>query len=457
MMSLSEAASALHAQHRGADVQFASVGSDSRNITAGQLFVALKGANFDGNLYANEAMEKGAVAVMVSDDAIKARPALVVQDTRLALGVLAHYWRGKFDVPVVAITGSNGKTTTKEMLTAILNATQQGQGKVHATYGNLNNDIGMPLTLLKMHADHRFVVLEMGMNHLGEIDYLTRIARPDVAVINNAGTAHIGELGSRKNIAKAKGEIFSGLTEQGVAVINVEGEFADYWKSLNPQRKVVTFALRCKADVTARYVERDGVSHVSLTTPNGTIDFRLNVQGTHNISNALAAASAAYALGVSNTDIAKGLACFAGVYGRLQRKSACNGAVLIDDTYNANPDSMRAAIDVLARQDGKRMLVLGDMGELGLDAATMHADIGIYAKAAGVSTLYCLGELSVEMVRAFGVGATHFDTPEAIAEVVLPQLVPGTTVLVKGSRFMQMERVVKLLEVKTEAIAEEKR
>ncbi|MDP3745021.1 MAG: UDP-N-acetylmuramoyl-tripeptide--D-alanyl-D-alanine ligase [Methylotenera sp.] len=446
MMHLSEAAIALNAKHVGADVQFDSVGSDSRNISTGQLFVALKGENFDGNAFAVEAIKKGAAAVMLSDSTVEVQPALLVQDTRLALGRLAKYWRSKFDVPVVAITGSNGKTTTKEMLTAILNITSKGKEKVHATYGNLNNDIGVPLTLLKMNSSHEYVVVEMGMNHLGEIDYLTHIAKPDVAVINNAGSAHIGELGSRANIAKAKGEIFSGLQADGIAVINTDSEYAVDWLALNVNRKVVTFGLNQQADVTVKYQELPGASLVSLSTPNGGVDFKLKVQGAHNISNALAASAAAFALGISNSDIAKGLEGFGGVYGRLELKAAFNNATLIDDSYNANPDSMRAAIDVLAKYAGEKILILGDMGELGVEAKNMHAEIGAYAKAAGLTALYCLGELSIEMVKSFGAGAQHFSSPEAIAEAVLPQLTTSATVLVKGSRFMQMERVVNLLE-----------
>jgi UDP-N-acetylmuramoyl-tripeptide--D-alanyl-D-alanine ligase len=445
MMYLSEAASALNASLLGADVRFDSVGSDSRNIEAGQLFVALKGANFDGNTFATEAIKKGAAAAMVSDASADAAPALLVKDTRLGLGALAKYWRGKFTAPLVAVTGSNGKTTTKEMLTAILSVAAGGSDKVHATYGNLNNDIGLPLTLLKIRDQHRYVVAEMGMNHLGEIDYLTHIASPNVAVINNANTAHIGELGSRENIAKAKGEIFAGLAHDGVAVINADSDFADYWKSLNANRKVVTFALQSAANVTATYQEKAGASLIVLTTPNGQVRFELKVEGVHNISNALAAAASAYALGVSNADIAAGLSNFGGVYARLERKAAVNNAVLIDDTYNANPDSMRAAIDVLAKQTGEKILVLGDMGELGADAQAMHFEIGKYAKAADLNKLYCLGEMSVAMVEGFGAGAEHFASPEAIAQKVTPQLNSKATVLVKGSRFMRMERVVNLL------------
>jgi len=450
MMQLAEAAAALNATLLGADVAFASVGSDSRNIQVGQLFVAIKGENFDGNAFAAEAINKGAAAVMVSDAATAARPALLVKDTRLALGELAKYWRGKFSAPVIGVTGSNGKTTTKEMLTAILAAATGDVKKVHATYGNLNNDIGLPLTLLKIKPEHEYVVAEMGMNHLGEIDYLTHIARPNVAVINNANTAHIGELGSRENIARAKGEIFAGLQDDGTAVINADNDFAGYWQTLNTGRKVVTFGLQNDADVTATYQQQAGISLVNLTTPDGQVSFELKVEGVHNISNALAASATAYALGISNADIAKGLQSFGGVYGRLERKVAVNGAVLIDDTYNANPDSMKAAIDVLAKQAGEKLLVLGDMGELGADAQKMHAEIGAYAKAAGLATLYCLGQSSKEMVQAFGAGARHFDSPEAVAAAVLPQLNNDSTVLVKGSRFMRMERVVSLLVAKQE-------
>lgn len=445
MMNLSEIASVLNAKHLGADVQFTSVGSDSRNIVAGQLFVALKGANFDGNTFAQEALKLGAAAVLVSDESVQAEPRLLVADTRLALGELAKYWRGKFNAPVIAVTGSNGKTTTKEMLTAILSIASQGREYVHATYGNLNNDIGLPLTLLKMNQSHQYAVLEMGMNHLGEIDYLTHIAKPDVALINNAGIAHIGELGSRDNIAKAKGEIFAGLTHEGIAVINADSDYAEYWTSLNPQRKVVTFGLNKEADVSAHYQACDGFSKMTLVTPAGELSIKLNVQGEHNISNALAASATAYALGISLADIGLGLENFTGVYGRLERKAGINGSVVIDDTYNANPDSMKAAINVLAKLAGEKILVLGDMGELGPDAKNMHAEIGAYAKAAGLTTLYCLGDLSAETVRNFGQGAEHFSSPEAVAQAVMPVLETGTTVLVKGSRFMQMERVVNLL------------
>ncbi len=449
MMLLSEAAMAINAKLFGKDAEFTGVGTDSRDVTKGQLFVALKGENFDGHDYAALAIEQGAAAVLVSNPSLGVKPAIVVDDTYQALGALASYWRAKFAIPFVAITGSNGKTTVKEMITAILAAKTGDIDDIHATVGNLNNHIGLPLTLLKLRAKHQFSVLEMGMNHFGEINYLTSIAKPTVAIINNAGTAHIGEMGSRYNIAKAKGEIFAGLSDEGVAIINADDDFANYWKSLNLSKKVLTFGLKKHADLTAIFEEKEGVSQVHLTTPQGKVSFKLAVLGEHNISNALAASAVAFSLGVSNQDIAKGLRGFGAVKGRLQCKAGLNGLMIIDDSYNANPDSMKAAIDVLAKLAGKKILVLGDMAELGIEAKKMHAEIGAYAKSAGLASLFCLGELSIEMVRGFGAGAYQFSTPEAVAEAIKPISNKGVTVLVKGSRFMKMERIVDLLLEKT--------
>lgn len=448
MMLLKEAAKAMNAKFTGKDVEFTSVGTDSRNVTQGQLFVALKGDHFDGHDYVVQAIKQGAVAVLVCKPNLGVGPVIEVEDTYLALGQLAAYWREKFAIPLIAVTGSNGKTTVKEMIIAILAIKASGIEAIHATAGNLNNHIGLPLTLLKLRDTHQFSVLEMGMNHLGEIDYLTRIANPTVALINNAGTAHIGEVGSRDNIAKAKGEVFTGLSDGGVAVINADDDYAAYWKSLNIGKKVVTFGQKNAAEISATYAEKDGLSHLHLTTPQGDIHIKLNVLGAHNISNALAASAVAVALGISNADIALGLENFAGVNGRLQRKRGLRQSKLIDDTYNANPDSMKAAIDVLASLTGEKILVLGDMGELGADAKQMHEEIGAYAKAAGLAKLYCLGELSLEMGHGFGEGAQNYATPAAIAENIKPLLNGTTTVLIKGSRFMKMERVVDLLEEK---------
>jgi UDP-N-acetylmuramoyl-tripeptide--D-alanyl-D-alanine ligase len=442
MMHLSEAARATQGQLIGNDVLFTSVGTDSRNLAAGQLFVALRGEHFDGHAYAVPALEQGATAAMVSSATPGLAAGVVVQDTRLALGDLAAHWRRKFDIPLAAITGSNGKTTVKEMLASILRAEAGAEDRVLATEGNLNNDIGLPLTLLKLRHQHRYAVAEMGMNHRGEIRYLTRIGAPTVALVNNAGTAHIGELGSVEAIAQAKGEIFEGLSQGGVAVINVDDAYAPLWQALAAPHRIATFGLEQPADVTATYRLESGHSAVALKTPVGEVTFDLPSPGLHNVRNALAAATVALAMGASLTSVAQGLSRFGGAKGRLQYKTGLHQATVIDDTYNANPASMRAAIDVLAAHAGKRILVLGDMGELGQDAADMHADIGTYAKGQGIDTLLTLGTLSAHMVTAFGQGARHFDTPEAIADALVGMMDQNTVVLVKGSRFMKMERVV---------------
>ena len=442
MMQLSTIARALNAQMVGADVAFTSVGTDSRHITQGQLFVALKGDTFDGHVYAAQALKEGAAAVMISDKSLTVSPAIVVDDTYQALGEMATYWRDQFTLPIAAVTGSNGKTTVKEMLASILMAESGEKSAVLATEGNLNNHIGLPLTLLKLSPQHQFAVIEMGMNHAGEIRYLTKLTKPHVALINNAGTAHIGELGSRENIAKAKAEIFEGLVENGTAVINADDDFATDWIALNKSRKIITFGLGANADVHAQYVIDDGAMQLQLSTPKGQAEVRLHVLGEHNVRNALAASAAAIALGVSLGHIAEGLGNFASVKGRLNWLQGFNGARLIDDTYNANPDSMRAAIDVLSAQQGESVLVMGDMGELGEDAADMHAQIGLYAKQKGIKQLLATGELSAHAVSSFGDNAQHFSTKEALASTVLPHMQDGITVLVKGSRFMRMEQVV---------------
>lgn len=446
MMRLSEAALATGGRLVGADTAFEAVSSDSRAIASGDLFVALRGERFDGHEFVSDCLQRGAAAAMV--DAKWKENAngslLVVDDTRLALGRLAAYWRGKFTLPVAAITGSNGKTTVKEMLAAILGA-YSTPSAVLATQGNLNNDIGLPLTLFKLHPEHRYAVIEMGMNHPGEIAYLTRLAKPNVALVNNALQAHLEGLGSVEAVAHAKGEIFEGLATDGVAIINADDVHAPLWRQLAQPRSILTFGLDHHADVTADYRLGPDHSEITLKTSDGQAALRLSVPGAHNVRNALAAAAAASAMGVPLEKIAMGLQQYGGVKGRLQRKSGKKGATVLDDTYNANPASMRAAIDVLAACTGKRVLVLGDMGELGASAAEMHREIGTYARSAGVETLMALGELSREMVAGFGAGAQHFTTPETLAETLIQQLSADTTVLVKGSRFMRMERVVALL------------
>ena len=451
MMSLSEAAQGIGARMRGNDVRFTAVSTDSRKIAAGDLFVALRGPRFDGHDYITAARGRGAVAAMV-DQAERAEncPALVVEDTRQGLGELACYWRSKFDLRLVAITGSNGKTTVKEMLAAILRK-HAGADAVLATQGNLNNDIGVPLTLFGLRPPHRYAVVEMGMNHPGEIARLARITKPDVALVNNAALAHLLGLGSVEAVARAKGEIFEGLSENGVAVINADDAQADLWRRLCRGRRVLDFGFEHPAAINARCVLKDEGSEIALQTDAGGIYLKLQVPGLHNACNALAAAACARALGVQHEAIAAGLTEFAEVKGRQQRKAGKNGAVVIDDSYNANPDSVKAAIDMLAGLSGIRVLVLGDMGELGEQAPRLHAQIGAQAKAAGIDGLYTLGELSAAAAKEFGEDARHFTQTVDLIEELEKRLAPGVTVLVKGSRFMQMERVVERIVVGQEA------
>ena len=453
-MLLSQVAQVLGARLIGEDMRFAAVSSDSRKIQPGDLFIALRGENFDGYEFVAQAAQSGAVASLVNADSYEAHPTvpspqssvLVVADTRLALGQLAAYWRKQFDIPLVAITGSNGKTTVKEMLASILRTAAGREDGVLATKGNFNNDIGMPLTLLQLNAQHRYAVIEMGMNHPGEIDYLTHIASPDVALITNASGAHLEGLGSVEAVARAKGEIFAGLKPHGTAAINADDDYAPLWRSLAGSHTLLEFGLGRQADVSGQWQPLDAGLHLDIQTPSGNFSADLQVPGAHNARNALAATAVAVALNVPLETIAAGLEKFSGVAGRLQRKAARHGAALIDDTYNANPASMRAAISVLAQASGKRVLVLGDMGELGDNAAALHAGIGSEARRAGIEKLYALGALSGNAVREFGSGARHFECIEDLQDALEQELDADTTVLVKGSRFMKMEHVVQYLE-----------
>lgn len=443
MMQLSEAAAMLGVPFAGTDAEVLRVCTDSRSIQPGDLFIALRGEKFDGGAFAAQALQQGAAGVVLdAAQAPELAAAIRVDDTRLALGRLAAAWRRRFAIPVVAVTGSNGKTTVKEMLAAILQVETGSDAAVLKTEGNLNNDIGLPLMLLRLRGTHQFAVLEMGMNHAGEIDTLTRLARPDVALVNNAMTAHVGFLGSIENIARAKGEIFNGLTDAGIAVFNADDPHAGLWRESNARRCIVDFGIRQPASVRGQYQPRDFGSALAVTLPHACLEITLQVPGEHNAMNALAAAAAAFALDVSLRSIDVGLSGFTGVKGRLQRKPALHGSTFIDDTYNANPDSVKAALAVLAQQPGRKVLVLGDMGELGADAVAMHAQIGQAARAAGVDRLLALGDLSKETVTAFGAGAMHFERIQELLAELENELAPGTTVLVKGSRFMQMERVV---------------
>ena len=461
MMRVTEAAQVLHADWSGKDVLFTAVSTDSRTLKQGNLFIALTGENFDGSKFVSSAAEKGAVAAIVNqqadgrDLAINI-PLIRVKDTRLGLGQLAAYWRSRFTLPVIGVTGSNGKTTVKEMIASILRQTiADGEIKtdeqldyVLATEGNLNNEIGVPQMLLRLRQHHRYAVIEMGMNHIGEIAYLTRLAKPTVALITNAGAAHIEGLGSVETVARAKAEIFEGLDQQGTAVINADDVYAPLWRKYAGLRQIMDFGLHEKAQISAEYQVDPLRSRIKLKLPDGITEVELHVPGVHNIYNALAAAATTAALGLNKTLITAGLENFRGVEGRMQKKLGLHHAVLIDDTYNANPASVRAALAVLATTTGKKIFVLGDMGELGESAVDLHRAIGRDARKAGLDQLLTLGELSAYAAEEFGKGARHFNSLDELLNVVESQLAEDVTVLIKGSRFMQMERVVRQLEIK---------
>lgn len=442
---LSQVAQAVDGRLAGADLAVAGVSTDTRAIVPGQLFIALRGERFDAHDFLAPAVASGAVALLVADES-KLPPgtsAVIVADTRLALGRLAAAWRASFALPLIAVTGSNGKTTTKEMIAAILQA--QFGAAVLATRGNFNNDIGLPLTLLGLDAGHRAAVIEMGMNHPGEIAYLAPIGAPGVALITNAQRAHLEGMGDLDEVAREKGSIFGGLGPNGVAVINADDAYAEAWREMAAPHAVRSFGIDHAADVQGKVLQHGLETALELGAPEGSAAIRLRIPGRHNARNAVAAAAACLAAGLPMTAVVAGLESFAGVKGRLQRRAGNKGAEILDDTYNANPDSVRAGIDVLAATIGRKLLVLGDMGEIGEASGQYHDEIGGYAKSQGVDRLFALGEAAQQAVRNFGEGAKHYCNVEKLIAAVDKELGPDTTVLVKGSRFMKMERVADAL------------
>ncbi len=421
--------------------------TDTRAIAQGQLFVALAGERFDAHDFLAAAVQAGAAGLLVSDEQRLPAgvPAVLVADTRLALGQLAAAWRAQFTLPLIAVTGSNGKTTTKEMIASILETAYPGA--VLATRGNFNNDIGLPLTLLGLHAGHRAAVVEMGMNQPGEIAYLTQLARPTVALVNNAQRAHLQGMGDLAEIAREKGSIFTGLTAAGVAVFNADDAQSAVWQAQVDAagQRPLRFAVNQPAEVRGTLTQQGLDFLLALQTPAGEAQLVLPVPGRHNAVNALAATAACLAAGIALPQVVAGLQSFRGVKGRLQRRQGQQGAQILDDTYNANPDSVRAGIDVLASTIGKKILVLGDMGEIGEGSHQCHDEIGGYAKSQGVDRLYALGEASAQAVRNFGEGGRHFCNIDKLIAAVQKELAADTTVLVKGSRFMRMERVADAL------------
>ncbi len=430
--------------------------TDSRAVKPGNVFVALRGERFDAHDFLDAVVAQGASAVVVERvPAGLAVPAIVVPDSRAALGQIAHGWRAAHAIPVIGVTGSNGKTTVKEMIAAIL-AAAFGEDGYLATRGNFNNEVGVPLTLFRLQAQHQAAVIEMGMNHPGEIAVLSRIATPTLGLVNNAQREHQEFMTSVEAVARENGAVIRHLAADGVAVFPDDDDFTALWREESGARRVLTFGLSTHADVSARYQSGVFGSTLQVTVkgqavPPAQFKVELAAVGEHNVRNALAATACALGAGIPVEAVVRGLESFAPVNGRLQRKQAVSGALVIDDTYNANPDSVRAAIDVLAAIEGPRLLVLGDMGEVGDQGPQFHAEIGAYARSRGIPLFFGLGELTQHAVDAYGdarqgvAQAVHFDDIAALNAAVAQAAPQGATVLVKGSRFMKMERVVQHL------------
>jgi len=446
MLSAAELAASLPgAVIRGdAAARFTSVCSDSRQVRPGCLFVALRGERFDGHAFVADAVRNGASVALVEQPVDAAVAQVIVPNSRRALGLAAAAWRARFRLPLIAVTGSNGKTTVTQMLAGIL-ARAFGPTRRLATRGNLNNDIGLPLMLFELAAGHKAAVLELGMNHPGEIAYLAQLAQPTVALVNNAQREHQEFLGSVEATARENGAAIAALPPEGIAVFPADDPCAPIWRNLAGTRRIIDFAQAADATVTAEHELQDSGARLEIVTPAGLIRTRLAVPGLHNVHNALAACAAALAVDVPPGAIAAGLAMFTAVDGRGVQSRTAGGAALIDDSYNANPDSVRAAIDLLAGAGRPRILVLGDMGEVGSRGADYHREVGAYAKSRAIDVLLGTGPAMRDACAAFGAGAEHFDDVEALRERAQELAQPGATLLVKGSRFMRMERVVAAL------------
>lgn len=439
--TLKNLAEVLDASFAGEDARFRGVSTDTRSIEKDDVFVALKGPNFDAHDYLDQAKDKGAIAAVVNRQVNSPMPQIKVADTHAALAQMASARRNAFNGKVIGITGSNGKTTVKELIASVLEL----DGKVLATKGNFNNDIGLPLTLLRLENNEKFAVIEMGANHPGEIDYLTHIASPNIALITNAGAAHLEGFGSVEGVAKAKGEIFKGLREGGTAIINLDDNYSDYWLSVSAQFAQKTFSLsRETADVYASALSnfKGGSCFLLHIKGQGNTEIKLPLVGLHNVANALLAATVADTCGISLANIKAGLENFKKVKGRLNFLPGKGGAVVIDDTYNANLDSCKAAINVLSEQTGEKYFVFGDLFESGENAQQIHQAVGEYARVKGIDHFLAVGEMSQLAVEKYGTGARHFNNKNELSEYLMPRLNQNTVVLVKGSRGMKMEEIV---------------
>lgn len=415
---------------------------DSRTVKPGELFIALRGERFDGHDFIEQAAHQGAVAVICEHPATGlAIPQITVKDSLAALASLAAHHRQSIHCPVIALTGSNGKTSVKEMIAAILPQPS------HATPGNFNNHIGAPLSVLQLTPQHRYAVFELGASHIGEIAYTVALVKPQIALINNIAPAHIEGFGSIDGVARAKGEIYEGLPPDGTAVVNNDDNYAHFWDEIIATKNVLRFGLHKAQDVTAENLifDEHGCAQFTLILPQGREKINLQTPGEHSVRNALAAASCCYAAGIASNEIAAGLERFTGVKGRMCYQQGINGSVIIDDSYNANLRSVLAAIEVLAKRAGKRILVLGDMGELGAWTQEHHEEIGRVAMKKGIDSVVTCGNHSKYTSAAFGDKGRHYSQQSALINDLLPQLDAETTVLVKGSRSAAMENVVKAL------------
>ena len=428
-------------------VRFNRVHSDTRTLQSGDLFVALRGDNFDAHDFLQQARDKGAVAALAHHGLLESGlPGLEVADSRLALGELAAAWRAQFTLPLIAVTGSNGKTTLTQMIASILRAWKADGA--FATEGNFNNDIGLPLTLLRLRSSHQAAVVELGMNHPGEIAYLAALTRPTVAVVNNAQREHLEFMSTVEAVARENGTVLQALDASGTVVIPADDDYSHLWREIAGARPLLTFAQTGKADVTAQAHWAEGCWQVAAQTPIGPLEFPLHIAGRHNVKNALAAVACALAINVPLVFIAQGLSAFVPVKGRsrsLQISLPGHVLTLIDDTYNSNPDSMKAAIDVLAELPGPRLFVMGDMGEVGDQGPRFHREAGEQALSSGIEMLFTIGVQSEKARAAFGSGR-HFETMNELNAAVLAELPKSASVLVKGSRFMKMERVVQAID-----------
>ena len=443
--TLKQLAAALSSASITADAEIFGLSTDSRKINAGDVFVALRGEKFDAHDFLPQVAATGASAVIAEHlpDDFKL-PALVVPDTKMALAEVGRFWRQQFTLPVIGVTGSNGKTTVKEMIASIL-ATAFGENQRLSTRGNLNNEIGVPLTVLELASSHQAAVIEMGMNHPGEIALLASVALPTVVLVNNAQREHQEFMQTVRAVAEENGAAIRALPDDGIAVFPHDDEYSSLWRTYAHERghrKVISFGLTSDAEVSGSYTANVFGSHINISIDGKMSSIQLQAAGQHNVLNALAAAACCHAIGISDDLIVRGLESFHPVSGRLQRKQAISGATVIDDTYNANPDSVRAAIDVLRQLGGDTVLVLGDMGEVGENGAEFHQEIGEYARASGIASLFLLGDQVSHSAVGYGIGATFFPDIAHLLTALDARVSSDTKVLIKGSRFMKMERVV---------------